>query len=116
MEMTVSLGSDGNSSVGLEPVQIFGDPGKDCRGAEFAAFRATEGDNSNLGGEAVRLGDDQGAAGVAAAGGFGTAVGVDAHHVSGNAGSKYAGALRVGNNVHVGELEFVADSRVCKQN
>jgi hypothetical protein len=107
----VSLGSDGDSSVGLEPVQISGDPGEDLRGAGLAACGGAEGDNSDLGGEAVGLGDDQGAAGVAVAGGVGSAVGVNAHHVSGDAGSKEAGALRVADDVEVGELEDVADSR-----
>jgi len=113
----MGLGSDGDPSVGLEPVQIFGDPGEGGGGAELAACRGAEGDDADLGGEAVRLGDDQGATGVTVARGIGTAVGVDAHYVSGNEGSKYDGALRVGNNVHVGELEFVVDSTsIYKQN
>jgi hypothetical protein len=116
MQMTEGLRSDGDSSVGLEPVQISGDPGEDLGCAGLAACRCAEGDNSYLGGKAVGLGDDQGAAGVAVAGGVGTTVGVNAQHVGGNAGSKVLSALRVGNNAQVSELEDVADSWVgCYQ-
>jgi len=89
----VSLGSDGDSSVGLQPVQISGDPGEDLGCAGLAACRCAEGDDANLGGEAVGLGDDQGAAGVAVAGGVGAAVGVNAQHVGGNAVSEEVSAL-----------------------
>jgi hypothetical protein len=114
--MRVSLGSDSDSSVGLEPVQISGDSGEDLRGAGLAACTGAKGNDSDLGGEAVGLGDDQGAAGVAVAGGVGTAVGVNAQHVGGNAGSEVLSAFRVGNNAQVSELEDVTDSWVgCYQ-
>jgi hypothetical protein len=113
----MSLGSDGDSSVGLEPVQISGDSGEDLGCAGLAACRCAEGDDADLSGKAVGLGDDQGAAGVAVAGGVGTAVGVNAQHVGGNAGSEVVGALRVGNDVQVSELEVVADyGEICYQN
>ena len=109
--MTVRLGPDGDSSVGLEPVKVLGDPGEGIGCAGFAACRGAKGDDADLGGEAVGLGDDQGAARVAVAGGDGASAGVDAQHVIGNARwSIVFSALRVGNDVQVDKLEVVADS------
>jgi len=81
MRVTKSLGPDGDSSVGLEPSKVLGDPGEGGGCAGFASQRGAEGDDADLGGEAVGLGDDQGAAGVAVAGGDDTAFGVAAQFV-----------------------------------
>jgi len=111
MRVTKSLGPDGDSSVGLEPSKVLGDPGEGGGCAGFASQRGAEGDDADLGGEAVGLGDDQGAAGVAVAGGDGASVGVDAQLVGvDGAGSVVVGALGVGDDVQVDELKVVADS------
>jgi hypothetical protein len=107
----LSLWPDGDSSVGLEPGEVLGDPGESGGGAGLASQRRAEGDNANLGGETVSLGDDQGAARIAVAGGDGTSIGANAQLVGVDGGSVVVSALGVGDDVQVDEFQVVADSR-----
>jgi hypothetical protein len=112
MRVTLSLGPDGDSSVGLEPSKVLGDPGEGGGCAGLASQRGAEGDNADLGGETVSLGDDEGAAGIAVAGGDRSSVGVDAQLVGVDRdGSVVVSALGVSDDVQVDELHVGADSR-----
>jgi hypothetical protein len=109
----MNLGPNGDTSVGLEPVEELSDPGEASGAARLAAQRGDERSNTDLGGETVGLGDDQGAAGIAVAGGNGTAIRVDAQSV-GVDGSVIIGTLSIGNDVEVDELQVRVDGKgIC---
>jgi hypothetical protein len=109
--LITKLRPDGDSGVGLEPVKVLGDASEGSRVARFAAKRRAEGDNADLGGFSVSLGDDQGAARVSVAGGDGTTVGVDAQLVGvDDEVTVVSSALGVADDGQIDELEVRADA------
>jgi len=104
------LRPDGDSSVGLKPVEVLGDSGEGSGVAGLAAERRAEGDNADFGDLAVSLGDDQGAAGVSVAGGDGSSIGVHAQLVGvDDEVAVEVCALSVGDDGEVDELHIGAD-------
>jgi hypothetical protein len=105
------LRPDGDTSLGLEPVKVFGDSGEGSRGARLAASGRAERHYTNFGCLAVGLSDDQGAARVAVAGSLRATVGINADLGVVDDRAVIVSALAVVDDGDVDELQFGADSR-----